>query len=78
MFAKLQTLINSYVKISMVVMLCRVFSGFKPGDFFVEKWKILKKKKINEIQAFDLKSLLRASKRDNRIKLNTNKTIIFS
>ena len=78
MFAKLQTLINSYVKISMVVMLCRVFSGFKPRDFFVEKWEILKNKKIDEIQAFDLKSLLCASKRDNRIKLNTNKAIIFS
>ena len=78
MFAKLQALMNSYVKISMVVMLCRVFSGFKARDFFVEKWEILKNKKIDEIQAFDLKSLLCASKRNNRIKLNTNKAIIFS
>ena len=39
---------------------------------------MLKNKKIVDIQAFNLKSLLCGSKRNKRIKLNTNKAIIFS
>ena len=46
--------------------------------FFEEKWEILKNKKIIDIQAFNLKSLLFGSKRNKRIKLNTNKAITFS
>ena len=36
------------------------------------------KNKIVDTQAFNLKSLLCGSKRNKRIKLNTNKAIIFS
>ena len=36
-----------------------------------------KEKKIVDIQAFNHKSLLRDSKSNKRIKLNTNKAIIF-
>ena len=39
---------------------------------------MLKIKKIVDIQAFNLESLLCGSKRNKRIKLNTNKAIIFS
>ena len=39
---------------------------------------MLKNKKIVDILAFNLKSLSCGSKRNKRIKLNTNKAIIFS
>ena len=39
---------------------------------------MLKNKKIVKIQAFNLKSLLCGNKRNERIKLNTNKAIMFS
>ena len=38
---------------------------------------MLKNEKIVDIQAFNLKSLLVGSKRNKRIKLNTNKAIKF-
>ena len=78
MLAKAQALMDSYVKNSEVVMLFRVFSGNELRDFFEEKWKILKNKKIAEIQAFNLNSLFCGNKRNNRKKLNTNKAIAFS
>ena len=39
---------------------------------------MLKNKMIVDIQVFNLKSLLCGRKRNARIKLNTNKAIIFS
>ena len=78
MLAKLEALMDSYVKNSEVEMFFRVFSGNELRDFFEEKWEMLKNKKIVDIQAFNLKSLLCGSKRNKRIKLNTNKAIIFS
>ena len=78
MLANLEALMNSYVKNSEVVMLCRDFSGKELRDFFEKKWEMLKNKKIVDVQAFNLKSLLCGSKSNNRIKLNTNETIIFS
>ena len=78
MLAKLEALMDSYVKNSEVEMFFRVFSGNELRDLFEEKWEMLKNKKIVDIQAFNLKSLLCGSKRNKRIKLNTNKAIIFS
>ena len=78
MLAKSKALIDSYVKNSEVVMFFRVLSGNGLKDFFEEKWEMLKNKKIVDIQAFNLKPLLCRSKRKKRIKLNTNKAIIFS
>ena len=78
MLAKLEALMDSYVKNSEVVMLFRDFSGNELRDFFEKKWEMLKNKKIVDVQAFNLKSLLCGSKSNNRIKLNTNETIIFS
>ena len=78
MLGKLEALMDSYVKNSEAVMFFRVFSGYELRDFFEEKWEMQKNKKIVDIQAFNLKSLLCGSKRNKRIKLNTNKTIIFS
>ena len=78
MLAKLEALMHSYVKNSELEMFFRVFSGNELRDFFEEKWEMLKNKKIVDIQAFNLKSLLCGSKRNKRIKLNTNKAIIFS
>ena len=69
---------DSYVKIPESLMLFKVFSGKQLRDFFEEKWEILKNKKIVEIQAFNRKSLLCGCKRNNRIKLNTNKAIALS
>ena len=68
---------DSYVKNSEVEMFFRVFSGNELRDFFEEKWEMLKNK-IVDTQAFNLKSLFCGSKRNKRIKLNTNKAIIFS
>ena len=60
-------------------MLFRVLSsGDDFRESFEEKWQALKNKKIIKIKVFNLKSLLYASKRNNKIKLNTNKTIAFS
>ena len=72
MLAKLEALMDSYVKNSGVLMFFRVFSGNELRDFFEEKWKMLKNKKIVDIQAFNLKSFLCGSKKNKRIKLNTN------
>ena len=72
MLVKPQALLDLYVKYSELVMLFRVFSGNKLRDLFEEKLEMLKNKKVAEIQAFNLKSLLCGSKRNNRIKLNTN------
>ena len=56
-----------------------VFSGKELRDFFYEeKWQMLNNITIFEIQALNLKFLLCGNKRNNRIKLNTNKSIIFS
>ena len=56
-----------------------VFSGKELRDFFYEeKWQMLNNITIFEIQALNLKFLLSGNKRNNRIKLNTNKAIIFS
>ena len=62
MLAKLGALMDSYVKNSEAEMFFRVFSG---------------NKKIVDIQAFNLKSLFCGSKRNKRIKLHTNKAIMF-
>ena len=78
MLAKLEVLMDSYVKNSEVVMFFRVFSGNELRDFFEEEWEMLKNKKVVDIQGFNLESLLCGSKRNNRIKLNTNKGIILS
>ena len=77
MLAKLEALMDSYVKDSEVVMFFRVFSGNELREFFEENWEMLKNKKVVDIQAFNLKSLLCGSKRNKRMKLNTNKAIIF-
>ena len=78
MLAKLEDLMDSYAKNSEVEMFFRVFSGNELRDLFEEKWETLKNKKIVDMRAFDLKSLLCGSKRNKIIKLNTNKAIIFS
>ena len=78
MLAKPQTLMGSYVNNSEVIMLFKVFSENELRDFFKEKWEILKSKKIVEIQDFSLKYLLRGGKRNNKIKLNANKAVMFS
>ena len=70
-----KALMDSYVKNSEVVMFFRVFSESELRDFFEEKWEMLKNQKIVDIQAF---TRLCGSKRNRRIKLNTNKAIIFS
>ena len=77
MLAKLEVLMDSYVKNSEVVMFFKVFSGNELRDFFEEEWEMLKNKVV-DIQGFNLESLLCCSKRNNRIKLNTNKGIILS
>ena len=77
MLAKLKALMASYVKNSEVVMLFRVFLGNELKDFFEEKLEMLKNKKIVDIQVFNLKSFLCGSKKNKRIKLNTNKAFIF-
>ena len=77
MLAKLKALMDSYVKNSEVVMLFRVFLGNELRDFFEEKLEMLKNKKIVDIQVFNLKSFLCGSKKNKRIKLNTNKAFIF-
>ena len=69
---------DSYVKNSEVVMLFRVFLGNELRDFFEEKLETLKNNKIVDIQVFNLKSFLCGSKKNKRIKLNTNKAFIFS
>ena len=78
MLAKPQDLMDSYVKNSEVVMLFKIFAENKPRDFFEEKWERLMNKNIVEIQAFNLKSLFYGSKRNNRVKLNTNEAIALS
>ena len=78
MLVKPQALMDSYVKNSEIVMPFKVFSGNELRDFFEEKWQMLKNKKTVGIQAFNLKSLLYGSKKNDRIKLNTNKAIVFS
>ena len=78
MLAKLEVLMDSYVKNSEVVMFFKVFSGNELRDFFEEEWEMLKNKKVVDIQGFNLESLLCCSKRNNRIKLNTNTGIILS
>ena len=70
-----KALMDSYVKNSEVVMFFRVFSESELRDFFEEKWEMLKNQKIVDIQAF---TRLCGSKRNRRIKLNTNEAIIFS
>ena len=57
MLAKLEALMDSYVKNSEVEMFFRVFSGNELEDFFEEKWEMLKNK-IVHTQAFNRKSLL--------------------
>ena len=76
MLAKLETLMDSYVKKSAVEMFFRVFSENDFRDIFEEKWEMLKNK-IVHIQAFNLKSLLCGNEKNKRIKLNTNTAIIF-
>ena len=78
MLAKLEALMDSYVKNSEVVMLFRVFLGNELRDFFEEKLETLKNNKIVDIQVFNLKSFLCGNKKNKRIKLNTNKAFIFS
>ena len=58
MLAKLESLLDSYVKNAEVVMFFKVLSGNEFMDFFEEKWEMLKNKKIADMQAFNLKSLL--------------------
>ena len=41
MLAKLEALMDSYVKNSEVVMFFSVFSGNELRDFFEEKWEML-------------------------------------
>ena len=70
---------DSHAKNSEVVMLyIRLFSGDELRESFHEKWKILKSKKIVQIPAFNLQFLLCGSNSNNRIKLNANKTMVFS
>ena len=78
MLAKLEALMYSYVKNSEVTMFFRVFTGNELREFFEEKWEILNNNKTVDMQVFNLKCLLRGSKRNERIKLNTNKVITFS
>ena len=54
MVAKLEALMDSYVKNSEVVMFFSVFPGNELRDFFEEKWEMLKNKKIIDMQAFNL------------------------
>ena len=78
MLVKPHALMDSYVKNPELVMLLAVFSGNNLREFFEEIWQMLNSKKIVEIQAFDLKSLLCGSKRNKKIKLNTNSSCIFT
>ena len=78
MLAKPQALMDLHVKNSEVIMSFRVSSGNELQDFFEEKWEMLKSKKIVGIQVLNLKSFSCDSKRNNRVKLNTNKAIAFS
>ena len=78
MLVKPQALMDSYVKNSEIVVLFKVFSGNELKHFFEEKWQMLKNKKTVGIQAFNLKSLLCGSEKNDRIKLNINKAIAFS
>ena len=73
MLAKLEVLMDSYVKNCEVVMFFRVFSANELRDFFEEKWKMVKNKKIVDIHVFNLKSLLYGSKRYKIVNLNTDK-----
>ena len=68
MQAKLVALMDSYVKNSEVEMLYSVFSENELGDFFKEKWEMLKDKKIVDIQAFKLWTLNLFGVVANRIK----------
>lgn len=77
MLAKLQALMDSYVKSSEVVMLFSLISGNGFSDFFQEKWKVLKNKKNFQIQAINLKSLLRDSKSNNKKKCIRNALMKF-
>ena len=68
MLAKLEALMDSYVKNSEAEMFFRVFSGNELRDFFEEKWEMQKNKKVVDKQAFSLKSLLCGSKRNKKNK----------
>ena len=68
MQAKLVALMDSYVKNSEVEMFYSVFSENELGDFFKEKWEMLKDKKIVDIQAFKLSTLNLFGEVANRIK----------
>ena len=68
MQAKLVALMDSYVKNSEVEMFYSVFSENELGDFFKEKWEMLKDKKIVDIQAFKLSTLNLFGVVANRIK----------
>ena len=72
MLVKLKALMDSYVKNSEEEMFFRVFSENEHRDLFQEKWEMLKNKTNVHIEAFNPKSLLCGSKRNKRIKLNTN------
>ena len=72
MLAKLEAVMDLYVKNSGIEIFFRVFSGNELRDFFEEKWEMLKNDKIVDVQTFNFKS--RGSKRNKRIKLNTNKS----
>ena len=63
MLAKLEALMDSYINNSEVVIFFRVFTGSEVGDFLEKKLEMLKNKKIVDIQAFNLKSLLCGSKK---------------
>ena len=76
MLAKLEALMDSYLKNSERVMFFWVFSENELRDFYEEKWEMLKNTKIVDTQAFNLKCLLCGSKRNKRIKLTTNKANI--
>ena len=73
--AKLEALMDLHVKHSEVVMFLRVFSRNELRDFF--EFFLLLNKKIVDIQPFNLKSLLRGSKRNKRMRLNTKKQSYF-
>ena len=77
MLAKPQDLMDSHVKNSEVVLLFRVLSGNELKDAFEEQCQMVNNKEIVEIRAFNLKSLLCDSKRNNRIKSSTNKATVF-
>ena len=67
MLAKLEALMDLYVKNSEVELFFRVFSGNELRDFFEEKWE-MQKNKVVDIQAFSLKYLLCGSKRNKKNK----------